>query len=215
MLCLLIRPCYDKSTYLHSLRKSRLLNKHEFTIRYNFNQLSAAIASAPTAYLGRQAAVLIPIIEIDQQLHLVLTQRAMHLRHHPGQISFPGGKVEPNDVNAIHTALREAHEEIGLHAENVEVLGLFPPHKTFTGFEITPVVAFVKQHFELVIDPGEVADCFTVPLRFFIDRDNRHQVFHYRHGKRYHVHFMPFEDRFIWGVTAAIIDLLCRHVTLD
>ncbi|GGP38020.1 CoA pyrophosphatase [Shewanella saliphila] len=189
------------------------MNKYEFTIRYNLHQLSAAIVSAPTSYLGRQAAVLIPIIEIDQQLQLILTQRPLHLRHHPGQISFPGGKAEPTDVNLIHTALREANEEIGLLADNVDVLGIFPAHKTFTGFEITPVVGLVKQPFELMIDPGEVADCFTVPLSFFIEKDNRHEVFHYRHGKRYRVHFMPFEDRFIWGVTAAIIDLLCRHVT--
>ncbi|GGB48721.1 CoA pyrophosphatase [Shewanella inventionis] len=188
------------------------MNKHEFTLRYKLHQLTTAITSAPSTYLGRKAAVLIPIIERDQQLHLLLTQRAMHLRHHPGQISFPGGKVEPYDTNAVETALREAQEEIGLMADNVEVLGVFPAHKTFTGFEITPVVALVKQPFELIIDPGEVADCFTVPLSFFIDNNNRHQVFHYRHGKRYHVHFMPFNDRFIWGVTAAIIDLLCRHV---
>ncbi|MCL1112741.1 CoA pyrophosphatase [Shewanella basaltis] len=189
------------------------MNKHEFIVRYRLHQLTAAITSAPSSYRGRQAAVLIPIIEIEQHLHIILTQRAMHLRHHPGQISFPGGKVEPFDSNAIETALREAHEEIGLTANNVEVLGVFPAHKTFTGFEITPVIALVKQPFKLLIDPGEVADCFTVPLSFFIDHNNRHQVFHYRHGKRYHVHFMPFEERFIWGVTAAIIDLLCRHIT--
>ena len=188
------------------------MNKHEFQLRYSLHRLSSTITSAPESYLSRQAAVLIPIIELENQLQLILTQRPMHLRHHPGQISFPGGKVEPDDVNAISTALREAHEEIGLTADNVDVLGLFPAHKTFTGFEITPVVALVKQPFDLILDPGEVTDCFTVPLNFFIDKNNRHQVFHYRHGKHYQVHFIPFEDRFIWGVTAAIIDLLCRHV---
>ena len=188
------------------------MNKHEFTLRYNLHRLGSIIPSAPPSYLGRKAAVLIPVIEIEQQLHLILTRRPMHLRHHPGQISFPGGKVEPDDINAIHTALREAHEEIGLLSENVDVLGVFPAHKTFTGFEITPVVAMVKQPFELVLDPGEVDDCFSVPLNFFIERSNRHKIFHYRHGEHYQVHFMPFEDKFIWGVTAAIIDLLCLHV---
>ncbi|MGI2225651.1 CoA pyrophosphatase [Shewanella frigidimarina] len=188
------------------------MNKHEFTLRYNLHRLGSIIPSAPPSYLGRKAAVLIPVIEIEQQLHLILTRRPMHLRHHPGQISFPGGKVEPDDINVIHTALREAHEEIGLLSENVDVLGVFPAHKTFTGFEITPVVAMVKQPFELVLDPGEVDDCFSVPLNFFIKRSNRHKMFHYRHGEHYQVHFMPFEDKFIWGVTAAIIDLLCHHV---
>jgi hypothetical protein len=173
------------------------MNKHEFTLRYNLHRLRSTITSAPQSYLGRQAAVLIPVIEIEQQLHLMLTRRPMHLRHHPGQISFPGGKVEPGDINIIHTALREAHEE------------------TFTGFEITPVVAIVKQPFELVIDPGEVDDCFSVPLSFFIEQSNRHKMFHYRQGAYYQVHFMPFEDKFIWGVTAAIIDLLCRHIEVN
>ena len=144
------------------------MNKHEFTLRYNLHRLGSIIPSAPPSYLGRKAAVLIPVIEIEQQLHLILTRRPMHLRHHPGQISFPGGKVEPDDINAIHTALREAHEEIGLLSENVDVLGVF--------------------------------------------RSNRHKIFHYRHGEHYQVHFMPFEDKFIWGVTAAIIDLLCHHI---
>ncbi|MFK3976643.1 CoA pyrophosphatase [Shewanella vesiculosa] len=191
------------------------MNKHEFTLRYNLHRLRSTITSAPKSYLGRQAAVLIAVMEVDQQLHIMLTRRPMHLRHHPGQISFPGGKVEPNDRDIIHTALREAQEEIGLQPENVDILGIFPAHKTFTGFEITPVVAMVKQPFELVLDPGEVEDCFLVPLNFFIERSNRHNMFHYRHGARYQVHFMPFEDKFIWGVTAAIIDLLCRHIDVN
>ena len=191
------------------------MNKHEFTLRYNLHRLRSTITSAPKSYLGRQAAVLIAVMEVDQQLHIMLTRRPMHLRHHPGQISFPGGKVEPNDRDIIHTALREAEEEIGLQPENVDILGIFPAHKTFTGFEITPVVAMVKQPFELVLDPGEVEDCFLVPLNFFIERSNRHNMFHYRHGARYQVHFMPFEDKFIWGVTAAIIDLLCRHIDVN
>ncbi|WP_350433200.1 CoA pyrophosphatase [Shewanella sp. H8] len=191
------------------------MNKHEFTLRYNLHRLGSTIPSAPPSYIGRQAAVLIPVIEVKQQLHLILTKRPMHLRHHPGQISFPGGKVEPEDINAIYTALREAHEEIGLSPENVDVLGVFPPHKTFTGFEITPVVAMVKHPFELVLDPGEVEDCFLVPLNFFIERGNHHKLSYYRYGAHYQVHFMPFEDKFIWGVTAAIIDLLCRHVEVN
>lgn len=110
--------------------------------------------------------MLIPLQEIRGELNLILTQRPMHLRAHPGQISFPGGKIEPSDPSAIMAALREAEEEIGLCRENVDVIGTFPAHNTFTGFEITPVVGIIKQDFTLRLDPGEVADCFTVPLSF-------------------------------------------------
>ena len=202
------RGCQQQGT-------KKIMNKHEFTLRYNLHRLGPSIPSAPQSYTGRKAAVLIPVIELDHQLHLILTRRPLHLRHHPGQISFPGGKVEPDDINAIHTALREADEEIGLVAKNVDVLGVFPAHKTFTGFEITPVVAMVKRPFELVLDPGEVDECFTVPLNFLIEGYNHHKLQYYRHGTHYQVHFMPFEDKFIWGVTAAIIDLLCRHIEVN
>ena len=188
------------------------MNKHDFHLRYRLHSLSSSITSIPLPYKSRQAAVLVPVIEVNQELHLLLTKRSLHLRHHPGQISFPGGKVEKTDSNAIFTALREAYEEIGLAHDNVDILGVFPSHHTLTGFEITPVVGMIKQPFQLILDPGEVADCFTVPLSFFINKGNRHNTLYYRNGIFYDVHFMPFEDRFIWGVTAAIIDLLCRHI---
>lgn len=188
---------------------------NEFKLRYKLHRLSGIIPSAPKAQLSRKAAVLIPLIEKDNLLQLILTQRPMHLRYHPGQISFPGGKTEDYDVNDIATALREAHEEIGLPSSNVEILGQFPPHQTFTGFDVTPVVGLIHQPFELVLDPGEVEDCFTVPLNYFIQQENRHKTHFIRHGQEYTIHVMPFEDKFIWGVTAAIIDLLCRHISLE
>lgn len=186
---------------------------NEFLIRFQLQTLSTYnITSAPAHYPGREAAVLIPIQQVGDQLYIILTKRAMHLRHHPGQISFPGGKFEPSDHNAIDTALRETQEEIGLHSSNVDVIGSFPPHKTFTGFQITPIIGIIRQPFELVIDRGEVASCFRVPLNYFNQTSNRHLGQHWRKGQCYQVHYMPFEDKFIWGVTAAIIDLLCRHI---
>ncbi|MBR9729006.1 CoA pyrophosphatase [Shewanella intestini] len=183
-----------------------------FRSRFNFHQICHHISSAPRSALTRKAAVLIAVMEKDNQLQLILTQRPLHLRHHPGQISFPGGKVEADDPNLIATALREADEEIGLVDSNVDVLGAFPAHYTFTGFEVTPVVAMVKHPFELRLDSNEVADCFTAPLDYFIEKSNRHTVEFNRQGKAYTVHVMPYQDKFIWGVTAAIIDLLCRHL---
>ncbi|GAA0782948.1 MULTISPECIES: CoA pyrophosphatase [Pseudomonadati] len=186
---------------------------NDFLIRFQLQPLSVSnISSAPAHFPGREAAVLIPIEQIDGQLYLLLTKRPLHLRHHPGQISFPGGKLEDNDKNATDTALREAEEEIGLQRGNVTVIGAFPPHKTFTGFTITPIIGIINQPFDLIIDPGEVDSCFKVPLNYFKQGENRHLGQHWRKGKLYQVHYMPFEDKFIWGVTAAIIDLLCRHI---
>lgn len=190
------------------------MDQAEFRLRFNLHPLAAQDPAA-LPHLGlRKAAVLIPLLDINGELHLILTQRPLHLRAHPGQISFPGGKIEPSDPDAIAAALREAEEEIGLLRQNVEVIGTFPAHNTFTGFEITPVVGIIKQAFELKLDPGEVADCFTVPLSFFITPGNRHQKRFLRQGRYYRVHFIPYQQRFIWGATAAIIDHLCRHLSI-
>lgn len=190
------------------------MDQAEFRLRFNLHPLATQDPAA-IPHLGlRKAAVLIPLQEIQGELNLILTQRPMHLRAHPGQISFPGGKIEPSDSSAITAALREAEEEIGLCRENVEVIGTFPAHNTFTGFEITPVVGMIKQDFALKLDPGEVADCFTVPLSFFIEPQNRHRKQFLRQGRYYSVHFIPYQQRFIWGATAAIIDHLCRHLSL-
>ncbi|PIW61610.1 CoA pyrophosphatase [Shewanella sp. CG12_big_fil_rev_8_21_14_0_65_47_15] len=190
------------------------MDQAEFRLRFNLHPLAAQDPAA-LPHLGlRKAAVLIPLLDINGELNLILTQRPMHLRAHPGQISFPGGKIEPNDPDAIAAALREAEEEIGLLRQNVDVIGTFPAHNTFTGFEITPVVGIIKQTFEFKLDPGEVADCFTVPLSFFIAPGNRHQKRFLRQGRYYCVHFIPYQQRFIWGATAAIIDHLCRHLSI-
>lgn len=186
----------------------------EFRLRFNLHSLALQDPAAFPHIGLRKAAVLIALQDIGGELHLILTQRPMHLRAHPGQISFPGGKIEPDDIDAIAAALREAEEEIGLSRNNVDVLGTFPPYNTFTGFEITPVVGIVKQTFVLKLDPGEVADCFTVPLSFFIDPSHRHQKFFLRQGHYYSVHVMPYQQRFIWGATAAIIDHLCRQLSI-
>ena len=115
------------------------------------------------------AAVLVPLVQRDHGLHVLLTRRAEHLRDHPGQVSFPGGRVEPGDADAADTALRESHEEIGLPRGRVEVLGRLPAYTTVTQYVITPVVALVTPPFELVLDATEVADAFEVPLVFLMD----------------------------------------------
>ncbi|QQX82326.1 CoA pyrophosphatase [Shewanella sp. KX20019] len=182
---------------LHSLHKSHHLPaSHQFDL------------SKPL----RKAAVLIALSLNNGELELLLTRRPTHLRSHPGQISFPGGKVEEFDTNLEATALREAQEEIGLLANNVDVLGLLHDHKTFTGFDITPVVSIVKQPFTPIIDPGEVDELFTIPLSFLLDKDNRHTQYFSRKGIEYPIHFIPYKSYFIWGATAAMIDQLCQLI---
>lgn len=165
----------------------------------------------------RVASVLIGLVQ-REELFVLLTQRAADLRDHPGQISFPGGRAEAFDADAVATALREAHEEIGLDGRAVEVIGQLPEYATGTGFVVTPVVALVDPH-DAVIDAREVAEVFEVPLGFLMN-----PAHHRRHaidiaGARRDFLSMPWLDPkaqgrryFIWGATAAMLRNLYRFI---
>ena len=167
------------------------------------------------------ASVLVPLILRDT-VSVLLTQRTDHLTDHPGQISFPGGRAETQDADAIATALREAHEEIGLHARDIEVLGALPTYTTGTGFIVTPVVALIEPPFTIEADPFEVAEVFEVPLAFLMTPA------HHRHhaveagGIRREFLSMPWEGAgansqprryFIWGATAAMLRNFYRFLS--
>ena len=156
------------------------------------------------------ASVLFPIVLRENGPSVLLTQRTEHLRDHPGQISFPGGRVEPEDTSPAHTALREAEEEIGLASAHVEIVGYLPEYFTGTGFRVTPVVALVTPPFELRLDPDEVAGVFEVPLAFLMDPANHQQHSMQYRGRLRHYVAMPYGDYFIWGVTAGIIVTLFK-----
>lgn len=160
------------------------------------------------------AAVLFPIVLRDGGHTVLLTQRTAHLRDHAGQISFPGGRVEVEDISPSHTALRETEEEIGLPRERVEIIGFLPEYRTGTGFRVTPVVALVHPPFELQADPFEVAEVFEVPLAFLLDPANhqRHSM-HYRGALRNYF-AMPYGEYFIWGATAGMIRSLTERLGL-
>ncbi len=158
------------------------------------------------------ASVLLPFVGRDDGVRVLLTRRTDHLRDHPGQIAFPGGRVEPSDQSAEMTALRETHEEIGIGLDRIEVLGRLPVHVTGTGFRITPVVGVVHPPFQLALDEFEVAEVFEVPLEHFLDPANHQQhSIHYR-GRLRHYHAMPFGHYYIWGATAGILYSLYRFI---
>ncbi len=160
------------------------------------------------------AAVLFPIVLREAGHTVLLTQRTAHLRDHAGQISFPGGRVELDDLSPVHTALRETEEEIGLPRERIEVLGFLPEYRTGTGFRVTPVVGLVQPPFVLHPDPFEVAEVFEVPLAFLLDPDNHQDhSMHYRGALR-HFFAMPYGDYFIWGATAGMIRSLTERLGL-
>ena len=158
-----------------------------------------AVMDAP-----RAAAVLVPIM-LRPALTVLFTQRSEDVPSHPGQISFPGGKVEATDADALACALREAYEEIGLPVGHAEPLGYLDSYRTGTGFQITPVVALVKPGFEHVLDPREVRDVFEVPLAFLMDEANHRKDSREWRGRQRSFYAMPYEGRYIWGATAGML----------
>ncbi|MCB4361274.1 CoA pyrophosphatase [Quatrionicoccus australiensis] len=160
------------------------------------------------------AAVLFPIVLREAGPTVLLTQRTAHLRDHGGQISFPGGRVENEDLSPVDTALRETEEEIGLARQHIEILGFLPEYRTGTGFRVTPVVGVVQPPFELSVDPFEVAEAFEVPLDFLLNPLNhKEHSLHYRGAMR-HFFAMPYGDYFIWGATAGMIRSLTARLGL-
>ena len=152
----------------------------------------------------RPAAVLMPMIW-RQSWHLVLTQRTENLAHHPGQISFPGGSLESEDLTPMHAALREAEEEIGLERSASKALGYLDGLATITGFHVYPVVAIAPDDFKAKIDYSEVADVFEVPLEFLLDPANEQTREVEFQGRARQIFEYNFGERRIWGATASII----------
>lgn len=161
------------------------------------------------------AAVLVPVVNRPEGLTLLLTQRSADLPDHPGQISFPGGRVEPSDPTIAAAALREAAEEVGLNADRVDVLGQLATYETVTGYHVTPVVGWVEPPFTLVTDPIEVAEAFEVPLAFVLDPANQQRHFRMLGDVRRDFWAIPYRDRYIWGATAAMLLIFDRTLRAD
>ena len=153
----------------------------------------------------KPAAVLVPIINRPDGPTVLLTQRTAHLKKHSGQISFPGGGVEPQDANHVVTALRETHEEIGLNPEHVRLLGRLSMYETSTAYGVTPVVGWIEPPFNLELDRFEVEDVFETPLSFILDRGNHVKETALRDGIRRWFYVIYYQDRRIWGATAGML----------
>jgi 8-oxo-dGTP pyrophosphatase MutT (NUDIX family) len=160
----------------------------------------------------RPAAVLAPIVKRPDGWTMLFTQRAEETPSHPGQISFPGGRVHADDGAPLETALRETEEEIGLSRRFIEPLGAWDLYETGTGFRITPIVGLVEPGFTLTLDPREVADVFEAPLAFLLDPANHERREGHWRGHRRFFYAMPYEGRFIWGATAGMIRALWERL---
>ena len=152
----------------------------------------------------RPAAVLVPVIDRPEPT-VLLTQRAQHLPDHPGQISFPGGKIEAADESPLASALREAEEEIGLDRRLVDPIGYLDLYMTTLGYRIVPLVARVQVGFKLTLNPREVDNTFEVPLTFLMEQKNFQRHSREWQGMTRHYYAVPYGERYIWGVTAGIL----------
>ena len=213
---------HDLTPDLHRLPADAL--RRELRIRLTgcqFSDSDLRIGSVSRAALERmrplfpsqptRAAVLIPLVDRGDELTVLLTHRATDLKHHPGQISFPGGRLEPGDENAVAAALRETEEEIGLRREFIEVIGCLPDHVVISGYRVTPVVGLVSPGFELVLDPTEVSGTFEAPLRHLLDPATHARRMHRIGDEDLEVLDLPWGGHRIWGATAGML-LTLREV---
>ncbi|WP_369742498.1 CoA pyrophosphatase [Pseudidiomarina sp. PP-1MA] len=185
------------------------MNRQQFLQRFQLHHRQPV--QRPVLKRLRPAAVLIPLLEQHGQLHVVLTQRSAQLRNHAGQISFPGGRQDPQDQDLLATALRESHEEIGLHPDDVTIVGQLQDYPVISNFLIRPYVGLITPQRPFVPEQREVAEIFTVPLQ---DVLHQHQHYVYRLQRFIYdqVYFIPYQQRNIWGATAGMLRELADHI---
>ncbi|MGR5131569.1 CoA pyrophosphatase [Vibrio alfacsensis] len=193
--------------------KTTLLQNFQLNLPTGYNDESLKRLANVRQETLREAAVLIGFVERTDGLQVIFTKRAMHLRHHPGQISFPGGKFEHTDERLVNTALREAEEEIGLSPRHINVFGQLPKLPTISQFNVTPFLAFVSPDYVTCIDPNEVEAVFEVPANHILNPEKLYSAKFHLKNTSHRVFAIPFEQHFIWGMTAQIIESMQKHIT--
>ena len=175
---------------------------------WNHAEINDVLGDAPR----RPAAVLVPLIARADQLHVLFTERTAHLTQHGGQVSFPGGAIEPVDRDAIDAALRETYEEVGIPLDLMRPFGFLDRFETISGYNVTPVVAQVDATYQALPDPREVAGIFEVPLAYFLDERNLQRRRIDWRGRPRDIYDFPYHGRNIWGATAAMLLSLVRRL---
>ncbi len=188
-------------------RAARALDDPPGEPAWNHDELADLLGPAPR----KPAAVLVPFVTRAEGLAVIFTRRTEHLNNHAGQISFPGGRIEPSDADAVAAALREVHEETGIQPRQVRPFGYLDCYETISNFRVTPVLGEVASDYLAIPDPVEVDEVFEVPLSFFLTAENKHiRRIHYRNRPREVVEF-TYGDYLIWGATAAmLVNLISR-----
>ncbi len=161
------------------------------------------------------AAVLVPLVVHEDGLNVMLTKRTDHLNNHGGQISFPGGRVDDSDRDALHTALRETEEEVGLHSKDIEIIGELDEYIVGTGYLVNPIIGVIEPPFELTLHEGEVAEVFEVPLEFLITPENMKRHAREFEGIKRHYFAITWGEYFIWGATAGMLRNLSQRLLVE
>lgn len=185
------------------------MHKSHFMSRY---QLLKPLDEQGFKHPARQSAVLVPLCDYQGQLNILLCKRPFHLRHHPGQICFPGGKRDALDINLKQTALRECEEELGITQTQINVIGEMQSYWTLTGFEIKPYVALIKNPLSLVMNKDEVSSAFLLPFKQLQNPQNWQNIPFKRNSKHYTLKGFNTEQGLLWGATAQILLNLINHV---
>ena len=194
--------------------KSTLLQNFQLQLPTGYHKESLGRLAHLKQETLRDAAVLIGFVERKEGLSVILTKRAAQLKHHPGQISFPGGKYEPQDTHLVNTAIRETEEEIGIPTSHISVFGQLPKLPTISQFNVTPFLAFVSPDYMTRIDPNEVAEVFEVLASHILNPDKLFSEKFKLRKASHRVFAILYQQHFIWGMPAQIIESMQKHITL-
>ncbi len=200
---------------LSQVNKSELIQHFQMHTTVDYHHEALKRVSHLKNIKLRKASVLIGFVERDSGLNVLFTRRAKHLRHHPGQISFPGGKFESSDYDLCETALRETFEEVGIPREKISIFGHMPELITISKFTVTPFLAFISPDYTLHIDANEVDEVFEVPASIVMSKDQLHSARFRIKNLSHRVFGLSYKRHFIWGMTAQIIQALQNHINLQ